>query len=166
MAEEVIKVKRTDFATFLNTVKGGTENWARMGKGITGQEVSYNASTEENQFIDENSGMTEINGYAPSMATTQIAYKNDPVFDFVDDLRQKRAIGNDAITSLLLVYIYDKTGETFKAEKQNVAISIESFGGDAGAPVSITYNIGFVGDSESGTVKITAGKPVFTKAGE
>lgn len=158
------KVKRSQFATFLNTSAASTEVWSRMGKGISSQEVAYNANTEETQFIDEDNGTTELNGYAPSIATTQTAYVGNPVFDFVDGLRRKRAIGSDAETDLLLVYLYDKQADdAYPAEKQRVVITIESFGGDATAPTSITYNVGFSGDPTEGAIAIASdGKVTFT----
>ena len=99
-----------------------------------------------------------------SMSTEQTAYKGDAVFDFIDGLRQNRATGDDAKTQMLMVYIYDEdTTGKYKAESQDVAISINDFGGDAGSAVSISYDVGYCGSSEKGTATITAGAVTFTK---
>lgn len=163
-ATTVMKVKRSDFATFLN-IGGTTENWARMGKGITSQQISYNPQTTSETFIHEDSATTTVDSYAPTMNTPQTAYKGDPVFDFVDDLRQRRAVGADCETDLLLVYLYDSNGSsTFAAEKQKVAIQVDDFGGDGGASNVINYTLNFVGESVQGTCSIASGKATFTAA--
>ena len=63
---EVKRVKRSQFATFLNTTPGsGSPTWARMGKGITSASVSYNPTVNDEQFIDEDNGSKEVDAYAP-----------------------------------------------------------------------------------------------------
>ena len=48
------KLKRSLFATFINTTPGDdTATWARMGKGITSQNISYNPNVTTEQYIDE-----------------------------------------------------------------------------------------------------------------
>lgn len=158
------KVKRSEFATFLNTTPASTETWSRMGKGITGQTLAYNPTVNTNQFIDEDSGTSELEAYAPNIPTPQNAIVGDAVFDYVDSLRKTRALGSDAETDLLMVYIYDKDADdAYTAEKQRVVISIDDFGGDGGNPVVINYTVNFVGDAEMGTCTIVDGKPTFTK---
>ena len=165
MGDEVKRVKRSQFATFLNTTpSGGSPTWARMGKGITSASISYNPTVNDEQFIDEDSGTKEVDSYAPTMSGEQTAYKGDAVFDYVDGLRQARATGNAAKTQMLMVYIYDeeKTG-TYKAELQDVAISVNEFGGDAGGANTISYDVGFCGEATAGTATIEEGTVTFTK---
>lgn len=161
------KVKRSKFASFLNVSITETEDWARMGKGITSQSVSYNPSTTSETYIDEDSATTTLDSYAPTMDGAMTAYAGDPVFDYVDNLRQSRAIGAECETELLLVYLYDKVGEdaaaTYAAEKQKVSIAVDDFGGEGGGNVAINYTLNFVGEAEQGTVAIADGKPTFTK---
>lgn len=158
------KVKRSEFATFLNTTPSeDTATWVRFGKGITSQTISYNPETTSETYIDEDSGTTTIDSYAPTMDGAQTAYAGDGVFDYIDGLRQARAVGADAETEVLLIYIYDVgTGSAYKAEKQNVSIQIDDFGGEGGGNVSINYTVNFVGESTTGTATITSGVPTFT----
>lgn len=159
-----IKVKRSEFATFLNTMPSGTASYARFGKGVTSQSVAYNPAVNSEQYIDEDNATSSVDSYAPTINTPQTAYKGNPVFEYVDGLRRSRAIGDDAVTDILLVYIYDKQEDgSYPAEKQTVSISITDFGGDAGAPLSITYDIGFVGDPVQGKVTIANGTVTFTE---
>lgn len=171
MEEEVKKVKRTEFATFLNVGTKALPQWARIGKGVTGQTIAYNPNVSEEQYINEDSGTSSIESYKPNVPTPQTAYKGDKVFDFVDNIRKKRAVGADAETEILLVYIYDKTvtGEapdkktTYAAEKNNCAIQIDDFGGDAGNPVVLNYTINLNGDPILGAVELANGELTFTK---
>lgn len=166
MPETVIKkIKRSEFATFLNTTPDGTATYSRMGKGITGQTVAYNPSTTSETYIHEDAATTSVDSYSLAINTPQTCYAGEPVFEFIDGLRRSRAVGADAETDVLLVYIYSSTaGNAYAAEKCKVAISVEEFGGDGGAPVSITYTLNLNGDPEIGTATITDGKVTFTKS--
>lgn len=164
MAEKQVKIKRSEFATFINTSPGETTaSYARFGKGVTSQSVAYNPTVNSEQYIDEDNATSSVDAYAPTINTPQTAYKGNPVFEYIDGLRRSRAIGDDAVTDILLVYIYDKqSNESYSAEKQSVSISVTDFGGDAGNPLNITYDVGFVGDPVKGTVTITGGTVTFT----
>ena len=164
MSETVVKkIKRSEFAAFLNTNPGSTPTYSRMGKGITGQTISYNPATTSETYINEDAATTSIDSYAPSINTPQTCYAGEPVFEYVDGLRRSRAVGADAETDILLVYIYANEGSNaYAAEKCKAAISIEEFGGDGGAPTSITYTINLNGDPEIGTATITDGSVTFS----
>lgn len=162
-----VKVKRSQVAAFLNTVPSGTASYARMGKGITSQQIAYNPNVNTEQYIHEDNATSSIDSYAPSINTPQTAYAGEPVFDFVDNLRRTRAIGAAAETDIVLVYIYKQSGSTagtYVAEKCACTIAIEDFGGDAGAPTSITYTIYLNGDPITGTATISSGTMTFTPA--
>ena len=161
-----VRVKRSQFATFLKTTPAGeAATYARMGKGITTSSVAYNPTVNDELYISEDGANKSLDSYAPSMASEQVAFAGDPVFDYVDRLRQKRAVGTDAKTDMLMVYIYDQEGEgTYRAEKQEVIVSINEFGGDAGGAVTISYDAGFCGEPIKGTVTITDGKVTFKEA--
>ena len=161
-----VRVKRSQFATFLNTTpKGETTTYARMGKGITTASVAYNPTVNDELYISQDGANKSLDSYAPSMASEQVAFAGDPVFDFVDNLRQSRAVGDEAKTDMLMVYIYDQENEgTYRAEKQEVIVSINEFGGDAGGAVTISYDAGFCGEPVKGTVTIVDGKVTFKEA--
>lgn len=162
------RVKRSEFAAFLKTGETGTPptpTWSRMGKGITGQTISYNPTVTTEQYIDEDNATSFVDAYAPSINTPQTCYAGEAVFDYVDSLRQGRAVGAAAETKVLLVYIYEADSSTppkYAAEQCDATISIEEFGGDAGAPTQITYTINLNGDPTPGTCTITGGVPSFT----
>lgn len=162
MAEE--KIKRSAFAQFLNTTPGeSTATYARMGKGITTGTLSYNANTTTETYIHEDNASSSIDSYAPELATQQTCFKGEPIFEYIDELRKKRATGSDCETDMLLVYIYDKTGNNYAAEKQKVVIELSDFGGDGGGNVVVNYNVKAVGDPTLGTATITDGAVTFAE---
>lgn len=168
--KEVRKVKRPEFATFLNVGTKALPVWERMGKGITGQTMAYNPVVSDEQYIDEESGYTSVDGYKPNIPTPQTAFKGNEVFDYVDKLRRKRATGVEVETEVLLVYIYNKTevpgeGSTpakiaYDAEKNKAVIQIDDFGGETS--VVLNYTIGLNGDPVIGRAEIVDGAVTFT----
>lgn len=166
MAEAAIKkVKRSEFAAFLNITPSSTEKYARMGKGITSQSVSYNPATTSETYIDEDAATTTLDSYALSINTPQTCYAGEAVFDFVDGLRRSRAVGADAETDIVLVYIYSSSASNaYAAEKCKCTIAIEEFGGDGGGNTSLTYTVHLNGDPELGTATISNGEMTFAKS--
>lgn len=147
------KIKRSLFAIFMNTTPAGeTAKYARMGQGITSHKVDYNPETSDETYVSEDSGTTDVESYKPTIATQQTAIQGDEVFDYVDGLRQKRAVMNDARTDIVMVNLYGTavTG-AYPAEKNAVSIQIDDFGGDGGKSVEINYTVNMVGDPIKGT---------------
>lgn len=157
------KIKRSLFATFLNTTPGDeAETWARMGKGITSQNISYNPNVTTEQYIDEDNATSSVDSYAPSLDGTQTCYKGEPVFEYIDGLRQARAVGAALETEVLFVYMYSGEGNSFKAEKNKCVIQLGEYGGDGGGNVTMTYTIGLNGDPVVGTASVADAKVTFT----
>lgn len=163
MPNEVSKIKRSEFATFLNTGTKTLPIWTRMGKGITSQTISYNPATTSETYIHEDNATTNLDSYAPNIATPQTAYKGEPIFEYVDGLRRSRAVGADAETEVLLVYIYDEQNGGYSAEKNNAVFQVDDFGGDGGSNVVVNYTVNLNGDPEQGIATISAdGTVTFT----
>ena len=149
------KIKRSLFATFINTAPGSESPvWAKMGKGITSQTISYNPNVTTEQYIDEDNAYSSVDSYAPSLDGQQTCYKGEPVFEYIESLRQARAVGADLETEVLFVYLYDGDGNAFKAEKNACVIQLGDYGGDGGGSVQLTYTIGLNGDPVKGTATI------------
>lgn len=80
-----------------------------------------------------------------------------PVFEFVNGLRRSRAVLDDACTSIVNVDLYDPvTGSdgSYVAEKQDVSIQIDSYGGAGGESLKIEYTINYRGDPVKGTFAV------------
>lgn len=155
------KIMRQHLLQFLDTT--GSEGWKRIGLGVTTGNIEMNANITTEQYIHEDTAYNSIDSYAPSMSIEQTAYKGDDVYDYIFDIYYNRKTGSDCESQMLNVYYKETSGgSSFKAEKQNVAIEITSYGGDAGAPVKINYTVHFNGDAVTGTATISNGVPTFT----
>ena len=156
------KIKRSLFATFINTTPG-TESptWAKMGKGITSQNLSYNPNVTTETYIDQDNAHSSVDSYAPSLDGTQTCYKGEPVFEYIDGLRQNRAVGSDLETEVLFVYLYAGTENAYKAEKNDCVIQLGEFGGEGGGSVQLTYTIGLNGSPVKGTATIANSTVTF-----
>ena len=129
---EAKKIKRSKFASFLNTGTLAEAVWSLIGNGVTSMTVAYNPQTSDETYIHQDSGTTDVTSYKPTSAVPMTAHKGDPVFDFVDNLRRKRAVLEDARTEICLVYLYDGEdgASSYPAEKNTCSIQIDDFGGD------------------------------------
>ena len=162
--ENITKIDRTELVEFLNTTPDSEPTWAIVGVGITDKSIDYNANVTEEKWIIENNSRKEIDSYAPSSGVEQTAYKGDPVFEYIDEIRYRLAKGAKARTQALQIDKYSVTDEEeapkYRARLWTVAIEITSNGGET---AKINYNIHYVGDPEFGTVTFAEGKPTFAK---
>lgn len=112
------KIKRNKFACFLNT-GGDTEKWSLIGDGVTSMTVAYNPQTSDETYIHQTSGTTDVESYKPTSSVPMTAHKGDAVFDFVDNLRRKRAVLDEARTEICMVYLYEEAtgGRISRGEK-------------------------------------------------
>ena len=158
-----IKIKRSQVAAFLNTGTTETPIWSKMGKGITEQTIAYNPQATTENYIHEDSATTSIDSYQVNISTPQTAYTGEPVFDYVDKIRQTRGVGAAAETEILLVYLY--TASPYKAELNKASLQVDDFGGEGGGNVVLNYTINLNGDPKLGAVVVTEGKQLYTAKG-
>jgi hypothetical protein len=147
------KVKRSEFALFLDTTPAATApTWSRVGEGVTTGTVNYNPETTTETYIHEDTATTTLERYAPTVPFEAQCINTDAVFEFIDNLRRTRAVGSDAETDALLVYLYETptSSDKYPAELQPVSIQIDSFGGDGGATNRINFTVNFIGDPTTG----------------
>jgi hypothetical protein len=155
------KIKRSEIQSFLDTTPTTTATYVLLGNGVTTGKISYNPKTLEETYVHQDSATITIEAYAPTMPVEQTAITGDPAFEFIDALRIARAVLDAAETHLVNVWMYEAGGPTaYPAERQDVSIQIDDFGGDGGAAVKINYTINFIGDPVPGT--FNASTNVFT----
>lgn len=165
MAETLKKVKRSAIAHYLDTAPN-TESpvYERMNVGISGLTIDYSPETSSSQYLAEDSATTEVTGYSPTASVEQEVIKGDKIYDFINGLRRNRAVLSDAYTTMVTVEAYEQTEDgVYTAEKQNVSIQIDEFGGDQPDPPHISYTINFRGDPVKGTFNV--GTKTFTAEG-
>lgn len=157
------KIKRKSMAVFMNTKPSEeTPEYNIVGINIPDLSISYNPQTETEQDITQDTGATEVIGYEPNAPVTQQATKGDAVFEFVNEIRRKRAVLSEADTDIVIVDIYDEIGEdsgVYKAQKQKVGIQIDEYGGASTEPLRIGYTLNFKGDPVDG--KFTLASKTF-----
>ena len=158
-------VKRTEIMAFLNVDPGKeAEKWGLVGNGMTSGSYSYEANENSETYIVDDNATTTVDGYTVSLDGEMKCIFGDDVYDYINSLRYKLAIGEDAVTDVLLVDKYDVTEETkFKAQKFKCSVSISSYGGDGGATPTIGFKININGDPINGTVTLAKGVPTFTE---
>ena len=153
MAE--VKVKRNTVVAFLNT---GTQ-YDIMGKRMAELSYAYNPNVSTEQYIVNNNSSSSVNGYAIQLDGSQIAYKGEAVFDYINSLRKTLATDSDAEGKILLVDVFDSN----YSQEFDCAIAITSFGGAGSDPTKIEYSVYLNGDPKIGTSVITDGVAVFTE---
>ena len=145
------KVKRKLQAIFLNvTPESETPTFEIVGLNVNDLNIEYNPQTNTEIDILSDTAKIEVTGYQPTAPVVQQATKGDAVFDYINGLRKNRAVLDDATTTAVLVDMYDGTENSYPAEKQEVSIQIDSYGGTGGEPLSIGYTLNFKGDAVAG----------------
>lgn len=161
------KAKRSQWYTFLNVGTADTPTWAREGKNASEMTAQMNPQTTTVQDVTQDTGETDITGYQPNMPVSKSVSVGDPVFEFIDNIRRKRAILSDSYAQLLNVDVFNAAEDgSYPAELQDVSVQIDSFGGAASSPLTIAYTYNYRGDPVQGTATITDGKVTFTKNAE
>ena len=141
------RLRKHQFIPFINTSTTADKVWARIGKS-TVFSLSFNAKTEESDYIEDESPTTELTSYVPSM---------DQAFDFIYSLAKKRATGEDAKKEFLLVFAGTKTPyDAWSCPSCTIEIKELNT-----VDQKITFALHF-GPIVPGKVAITANKPTFT----
>ncbi|MBQ8171770.1 MAG: hypothetical protein IJZ95_07280 [Oscillospiraceae bacterium] len=159
------KAKRSQWYTFLNVGSAEAPDWQREGKNASEMTAQMNPQTSTNQDVTQDTGETDITGYQPNIPVSKSVSVGDPVFTFIDNIRRKRAILSDSYTQILNVDVFNKAQDgSYPAEKQDVSVQIDTFGGAASSPLTIGYTYNYRGDPVLGTATIAEGKVTFTPA--
>ena len=154
--ENIVKVNRSQFLTFLDTTPtSSTPTWAVLGVGITDYGISYNPQVETEKWIIEDNARTDHQSNQKQSSVSQKIYKNDPCFEFVQ-------AGRDVLnykTHILDIDTWNGNGGTYPAKMSDGVIAITQFMNEDAV---IEYDMYYDGDAVEGTVTITEGVPVFT----
>ena len=153
------KIKRSQVQSFLQTATSPSVVLSRIGDGVTTGTINYNPETSSETYIHENGATTDVEKYAPTLPVEATCVAGDAVFEFIDGLRKSRAVLDAARTYLVNVWLYETPSNTdqYPAEKQEVSIQIDSFGGDGGVANKINYTINFIGDPVTGKYDVSDG---------
>lgn len=145
------KIKRSQFRTFLNTGTVGSPTWSLIGDGVSTGSIQYNPKVEESTYIHEDSASIAVESYSPVMPLESIAVAGDAVFEYIDTKRKARSAFSAAETEVVNVWMYQPAiGGFYPAEKQDVSVQVDEFGGDGGTAAKLNFTVNFVGDPTIG----------------
>lgn len=157
-------IKRSQIQAFLNVGKAAAESYKIVGNGMTSGSYEYNPQNTTETYIVNDNATTILDSYQIAFDGEMKCMKGDAIFDYIDQLRYDVAIGDDAKSSVVLVDTYSGEAGSYRAEKFDCTISINSFGGDGGVTPTIAFNIAINGDPVKGTASIADGTCTFTPA--
>lgn len=158
-------IKRKEIMLYLNTTPSQTsEKYGLYGKKSTTATYSYNPNQTSETYITDDNATVTLDSYNVTIDGNMKCYYGDAIYDYINGLRYSLAVGSDAQTTALLIDKYDKNEDgSFKAQKFDCTISVESYGGDGGVTPSITFTIGLNGDPVQGSVTFSGETPTFTE---
>lgn len=157
MIEDITKIERSQFWTYLDTTPTGTNRtWAKLGVGITDYGIAYNPQVDSEKWIIEDNARSDHSSNQKQGSVSQKMYKGDPCFEFahagLDKLNYK--------TNILDIDAWNGTDEgAFPAKMSTGKLVITQYMNDT---ATIEYDLYYEGDPVEGTVTVTDGKPVFT----
>ncbi len=153
---DIEKLKRSQFLSYLDTTPtGNSRTWAVLGVGITEYGVAYNPQVDTEKWIIEDNSRTDHSSNQKQGSVTQKCYKNDPVFTFVNNGRDKL----NYKSHILDIDTWNGTEGSYPAKMNDVIITVNNYMGEN---AEIEYDIYYDGDTVEGTVTIVEGVPTFT----
>ena len=151
----ISKIDRSQFVTYLNTGTSSTPDWKVLGVGITEYGIDYNPQVDTEKWIIEDSARNDHTSNQKQASVTQKCYKGDPVFEFVNEGRDKL----NYKAQVLDIDRWNGTGSSFPAKVNDVIITVTSYMGEN---AEIEYDIYYDGDPIEGTVTFSGNVPTFT----
>lgn len=149
------KVKRSEFATYLDTTPEATATFKLLGVGITEYGIAYNPQVDTEKWIIEDNARNDHTSNQKQGTVSQTIHLGDDCFEFVrlaqDKLNYK--------TNILDVDRYKGVGGVYPAKKSAGMIAVTSYMGEN---ATIEYDLYYNGDPVEGTVTFTDGVPTFT----
>ena len=156
------RLKKHRTMLFIDDKSKDAANWLRIGKS-TVYDLVLNAQAEENNFIEDEMPSTDITNYKPEISQELQCNKGDPAFDYIYGMFYNLPTGEDVKIPALFVFDGNEGTEDapeFKAWNTISTITLDHFDSVA-EKIYFKLNINSI---ERGTVKVTAGNPVYTKA--
>lgn len=153
--DNIEKIKRSQFLTFLDTTpSGASRTWVILGIGVNEYATSYNPQVDTEKWIVEDNARNDHTSNQKQGSVTQKCYKNDPAFAFI-------AQGRDQLnykTKVLDIDAWNGNEGSYPAKLSEAIVTITSYSGE-----EIEYDIYYDGDVKEGTATITGGIPTFTE---
>lgn len=154
--EDIKKIERSQFLTYLDTTPAGdNRTWKILGIGITDYGIAFNPQVDTEKWIIEDNARSDHSSNQKQGSVSQTAYKNDPLFEFVNEGRDKL----NYKTNILDIDVWNGSNGTYPATMSAGKIVITNYMGEN---ANIEYDLYYEGDITKGTVSISDGVPTFT----
>lgn len=136
-----------------------TSDYHLLGPGIETMSEEFNAESDTTQWINQESGTTDLKGYTPSIEIERQDVDDDDedLTNWFHKIIDELPIGKDAYTSYVRVRLSGK-GPSYPAVLQPCVAQAGSTGGDAGGNVTDSITLGGRGDRIAGTFNVSTGK--------
>lgn len=153
--ENIEKIKRSQFLTYLNTGTSANPTWSVLGVGITEYGIDFNPQVDTEKWIIEDNARNDHSSNQKQSSVTQKCYKGDAVFEFINGARDQLNFK----AQVLDIDRWNGTGTTYPAKKNDIMITVNSYMGEN---AEIEYTIYYDGDATEGTVTFAGNTPSFT----
>lgn len=156
------KIKRPNFAVFINTGTKVEPEFNLAGVYTEDLTVNFNANVEETGDVTSVIKSKAITDYAPSFdIETKVVeadgQKGYVLSNYIEGLQEKLAAAADAETEVLLVKLYKKgtTEEDVFGQKFDANIAFNTLGGSFDSALGMSYTVDLTSEPVSGDVSIT-----------
>lgn len=156
------KVKRPNFAVFINTGTKAVPVFNLAGVYTEDLTVNFNANVEETGDVTSVVKSKSVTDYAPSFdvetkvveATGQKGYV---LSHYIEGLQEKLAAASEAETEVLLVKLYKQgtTVEDVFGQKFAAIVSFTTLGGSYDSALAMSYTVDLTSEPVNGDVVIT-----------
>ena len=153
--DNIEKIKRSQFLTFLNTGTSANPTWSVLGVGITEYGIDYNPQVDTEKWIIEDNARNDHSSNQKQSSVTQKCYKGDAVFEFINGARDQLNFK----AQVLDVDRWNGTGSSYPATKSDVIITVTKYMGEN---AEIEYTLYYDGDATEGSVTFAGNTPTFT----
>lgn len=153
--DNIEKIKRSQFLTYLNTGTSAVPVWSVLGVGVTEYGIDYNPQVDTEKWIIEDNARNDHTSNQKQSTVTQKCYKGDAVFEFISGARDQLNFK----TQILDIDRWNGTGSSYPAKLNDVIITVNTYMGEE---ASVEYTIYYDGDSTEGSVSFTGTTPTFT----
>lgn len=135
---------RDEYQHYLNTatINGatGNETWKREGEGVESLSVSFNAQIDNYKTILNRQTQSTFKNYQLSSSVSgKRCYSDDPIYDYLDELRRKAISAESQIIEIDTAKTNGTAGH-YLAVKYDVLITINEW---LGEDATISYDVNY-----------------------
>lgn len=142
-----------------------TSDYHLLGEGIASLTEEFNPEEETQQWINQESGTSDVKSYTPSIAVERedVDQEDTKLTEWFERMIDTLPTGKKAYTSYVRVRLRGN-GPTYPATMQPCTVQVGSTGGDGGSNVVDSLRLGGRGDKVHGTFNVETGKFTPTDA--